>query len=107
MKKDLHNIDKLFNRALEDHSEQPSENVWKNINEGLDNKKVISLERKYIVLKRAAVAIFILGFASGVFALYFKNRQNNKPETASINTKAANPNVSTNTSVKKQTTDHN
>ena len=53
MKRDIHNIDKLFNKAIEEHSEQPSENVWSAINKGLDNNKVVSIEKKYFILKRS------------------------------------------------------
>jgi hypothetical protein len=88
MMRDIHNIDKLFNKAIEEHSEQPSENVWSTINKGLDSNKVVSIEKKYFILKRVAVALFILGFASGVFALYSRYRNDNKTNSDTVTVKA-------------------
>lgn len=76
MSENLHHIDKLFKKAIEEHEEIPSNNIWDQIDKGLDKNKVVSIQRKYYVLKRVAVAVFIFAFAASVFAIYFNSRYN-------------------------------
>ena len=85
MSENLHNIDKLFKNAIEDHEDLPSGDVWNNIDKGLDKNKVVSIQRKYYVLKRVAVAVFIFGFVATVFAIYFNSRYYN-PQAGNGNT---------------------
>ena len=84
MNENLHNIDKLFKTAIEDHEELPSTDVWNNIDKGLDKKNVVSIQRKYYVLKRVAVAVFIFGFVASVFAIYYNGRYKNSPSQTGI-----------------------
>jgi hypothetical protein len=79
MSENLHNIDKLFKNAIEDHAELPSADVWSNIDKGLDKNKVVSIQRKYYVLKRVAFGVFIFGFVASVFAVYYNGRYKNTP----------------------------
>ena len=89
MSENLHNIDKLFKNAIEDHDELPSGDLWNNIDKGLDKNKVVSIQRKYYVLKRIAVAVFLFGFVATVFAIYFNSRYYN-PQARSGNSSTNN-----------------
>jgi hypothetical protein len=70
MDEDLHNIDNLFRKAIEEHDEVPSADVWKKIDSGLDKKKVVFLSDKYKKLKWVAAALLI--FSAGM-AMYTWN----------------------------------
>src|SRR5438105_4691331 len=73
MKRDLHKIDELFKKAIEDQQENPPAGVWNAIDKELDKSKVISIQRKYNYLKRVAVALVIFCFMASVYALYLHN----------------------------------
>ena len=47
MNENLHNIDRLFKNAIEQHDETPSSEVWDAIDKKLDKNKVVSISRKY------------------------------------------------------------
>lgn len=77
MNENLHNIDKLFRRAIEEHEEEPSSNVWEAIDKSLDKKKVVSLSKKYNKLKWAAAVLllFCTGMATYIFHLHGTNNE--------------------------------
>ncbi|MEP6950246.1 MAG: hypothetical protein ABI863_13260 [Ginsengibacter sp.] len=77
MSENLHNIDKLFRRAIEEHEEEPSSNVWEAIDKSLDKKKVVSLSKKYNKLKWAAAVLllFCTGMATYIFHLHGTNNE--------------------------------
>src|SRR5450432_1434464 len=72
MSDDLHNIDDLFKRALEEHTELPSSAVWDNIDKSLDKKKVVSISKKYNKLKWAAAVLLLFSFGMAMYVLHIR-----------------------------------
>jgi hypothetical protein len=71
MSEDLHNdIDDIFRGGLEGHEEQPDESVWANIDHTLDKRRVISISKKYRVLKWAAAAILLFSIGMAMYAIH-------------------------------------
>ena len=66
MKKNLHDIDKLFKAAIDDLEESPSSGVWDAIDSNLDKNKVIDIRKKYILLKRVSIVLLLLLLGFGV-----------------------------------------
>lgn len=81
MDKNLHNIEDLFKKGLEDNEEVPSENVWDRIDKSLDKESVINIKRKYRRLQKVAAVLLIMIFAAGA-GMYFYNRPNQERITA-------------------------
>jgi hypothetical protein len=83
MDENLHSIDDLFKKAIEDHDEVPSSKVWENIDKNLDKKNVISITRKYEKWKWVAAALFIfsVGMATYAWNLYKEVVKANKVKT--------------------------
>lgn len=77
MSENLHNIDDLFKRAIEEHNDTPSPQVWDSIDKNLDRKKVVSISRKYNKLKWAAaiLLLFSTGMAMYVWQTKIKNKE--------------------------------
>ncbi|CAN5518089.1 hypothetical protein BH11BAC5_BH11BAC5_01110 [soil metagenome] len=91
MKKNLHNIDELFKTALDDHAESPPESVWDAIDKRLDKNKVVDINKKYIQLKRIAIALLVLLLGFGAYTLNHWTKINNATATDSTsNTKERN-----------------
>ena len=67
MKKNLPDIDKLFKVALDGHEEDPSDKVWDALDRNLDKDKVIDFRKKYIHLKKIAIALLLLLIGAGVY----------------------------------------
>lgn len=67
MKENLHDIDKLFRAAINDHQEAPSAEVWDAIDKDLDRNKVADMKRKYFRLKRIAVGLLMLLLGTGIY----------------------------------------
>ncbi|MCW3093720.1 MAG: porin family protein [Ferruginibacter sp.] len=74
MKKNLHDIDKLFKTALENQEETPSQAVWDALDKKLDKNKVVDLSRKYIQLRRIAIILVVLLLGAGVYTISTWNR---------------------------------
>ena len=72
MNDDLHNIDDLFKKALEEHTELPSSAVWDNIDKSLDKKKVVSISKKYNKLKWAAAILLLFSLAMAMYTLHIR-----------------------------------
>ncbi|MDN3655196.1 outer membrane beta-barrel protein [Ferruginibacter paludis] len=85
MKKDLHNIDKLFKAALDDQTENPPESVWEAIDKRLDKNKVVDINKKYIQLKRIAVALLVLLLGFGAYTLNHWTKINSPSQADSTN----------------------
>ncbi|MDB5222575.1 MAG: porin family protein [Chitinophagaceae bacterium] len=67
MSENLHNIDDLFKKAIDEHEDTPSAKVWDAIDKNLDKKKVVSISRKYNKLKWAAAALLLFSFGMGMY----------------------------------------
>jgi hypothetical protein len=74
MSDDLHNIDDLFKKGLEEHAEIPSVSVWENIDNSLDKKKVVSILKKYNKLKWAAAILLLFSAALGMYTLHVSKK---------------------------------
>ncbi|GEO10238.1 outer membrane beta-barrel protein [Segetibacter aerophilus] len=85
MDENLHNIDHLFRKAIAGHEEEPSTNVWENIDKNLDKKNVVSISKKYRKLKWAAAALLI--FSAGLAMYTVQTRLRNKELAKTISRK--------------------
>jgi hypothetical protein len=72
MGENLHDVDKLFKTALDQHEEKPSGQVWENIDKHLDKKKLVFLNRKYRKWKWVAAACFIVSLGMGMYLVQTK-----------------------------------
>lgn len=70
MDKNLHNIDDLFRKALDEYEEAPSPSVWQNLDRNLDKKKVVSISQKYKRLKWVAAALLIFSMGMAMYAVH-------------------------------------
>ena len=75
MNENLHDIDKLFKSAIDQHEDNPSPGVWDSIDNKLDKSKVVDINKKYNQLKRVAILLLLL-LSGVVFYEYNKNRNN-------------------------------
>jgi hypothetical protein len=73
MKKDLHNIDDLFKKALEEHEDLPSDQVWENIDKNLDKRKVIAISKKYNKLKWIAAGLLLFSVGMAMYMLHVRS----------------------------------
>ena len=71
MNENLHDIDKLFKSAIEQHQDTPSPAVWDNIDNKLDKSNVIDISKKYNNLKRVAAVLLLL--LSGVAVYEYRS----------------------------------
>jgi hypothetical protein len=76
MNEDLHNLDNLFKKALEEHNELPSSTVWDNIDKSLDKNKVVSISKKYNKLKWAAAVLLLFSFGMAMYTLHIRTKNN-------------------------------
>ena len=60
MDDNLHDIEDLFFDALNDDEDNPSQNVWDRVERRLDKDNIVSIEKKYINLKRIAIFLLLL-----------------------------------------------
>ena len=75
MDKNLHNIENLFKKALEGSEENPSQKAWDDIEKKLDKSSVVSIKRKYDLLKK--VALLLLFLLAGLSIYVWKNQNKN------------------------------
>ena len=85
MDENLHNIDDLFKKAIDQHDESPSESVWENLDRNLDKKKVAFISKKYNKLKwiAAALLMFSAGMAMYTWHTKMKNKELVKQNSSS------------------------
>lgn len=76
MSENLPNIDDLFRKALDAHEDNPSGNVWAEIDKSLDKKNVVFISKKYKKLKWVAAALLI--FSAGMAMYTINTRLRNK-----------------------------
>ena len=107
MSENLHNIDDLFKKAIDEHVDTPSQNVWDAIDKNLDKKKVVSISRKYNKLKWAA-AILLL-FSTGMAMYVWQTRMKNKELVKQNNINKASKSIKENNNLdeKNSTSDSN
>src|SRR5450631_2440071 len=74
MSEDLHNIDDLFRKALEENQQLPSQSVWDNIDKTLDKKKVVSISKKYNKLKWAAAVLLLFSLGMAMYTLHIRKQ---------------------------------
>ena len=70
MDENLHNIEDLFQSALDDNEETPSRNVWEAVDKRLDKDNIVSIKRKYTNIKRIAVLLLFLLASFALFDVY-------------------------------------
>ncbi len=87
MSDDLHDIDKLFQGAINDHEQMPPSSVWDGIDKNLDKNNIADIKRKYALLKRIAAVLLLLLTGAGVYMLQSKHTHSNLPGN---NTSASN-----------------
>ncbi len=75
MDKNLHDIEDLFKKALEENGESPSDEVWENIDKKLDKDAVISIRKKYRHLQKAAILLLILATGLSLYLLTSRNEK--------------------------------
>ncbi len=79
MKKNLHEIDKLFKDALDGHLEAAPPGVWDAVNNDLDKKQALHFRQKYFRLKRVALILLLFAFSGIAYTLFIvKPSQQNK-----------------------------
>lgn len=87
MSENLRNIDDLFRKALDDHEETPSPNVWADIDKNLDKKKVFSISKKYRKLKWVAAALLIFSAGMAMYSIHVRLRNKELVKQNEINRK--------------------
>jgi hypothetical protein len=70
MDENLHNIEDLFQSALDQNEETPSRKVWEQVDKRLDKDNIISIKRKYTNLKRIAILLLFLLTSFALFDIY-------------------------------------
>ncbi|MFS8081908.1 MAG: hypothetical protein ACMG51_00540, partial [Ginsengibacter sp.] len=71
MDKNLHNIEDLFRKMLDDNEEIPSQKAWDVIEKKLDKDNVVSIKKKYNFLKKITVLLVFL--LAGLSIYVWKN----------------------------------
>ncbi len=72
MDKNLHDIEDLFRKELEDNEENPSQNAWDGIEKKLDKENVVSIKKKYNLLRKVTLLLAIL--LTGLSIYVWKNQ---------------------------------
>lgn len=89
MDEQLHHIDRLFKKAVEEHSELPSSTVWENLEKNLQRKNATSIYKKYKKWKWVAAALFVFSVALGMYTLHlnlkYKKVSEKKHSNDSVN----------------------
>ena len=93
MNENLHNIDKLFKEAIEQHEEPPSEKVWDAVDKNLDKSKVVSISRKYNKLKWAVAALFLFSFGLAMYTWHIRMKNKELVKQNNLNKPHTHPSV--------------
>jgi len=80
MSENLHDIDKIFKDAIDDHEEQPAPSVWNAIDQNLDKNKVVHIRQKYRNLLQVSAVLLIIITVMSVYQV--KTWKNIKSITA-------------------------
>lgn len=79
MDKNLHDIEDLFRKALEDNEENPSQKAWDGVEKKLDKDNVVSIKKKYDSLKK--VALLLIFLLVGLSIYVWKSQDKNSVKT--------------------------
>ena len=79
MDKNLHDIEDLFRKALEDNEENPSQKAWDGVEKKLDKDNVVSIKKKYDLLKKVALLLVFLLVALSIYV--WKSQDKNTVKT--------------------------
>jgi hypothetical protein len=60
MDENLHDIEGLFYSSLNDNEETPSPEAWNEVDKRLDKETLISIKKKYAMVKRIAILLLLL-----------------------------------------------
>ena len=93
MDENLHNIDDLFKKAINEYDEMPSKNVWEQIDKNLDKKKVVSISEKYNKLKWVAAALLIFSAGMAMYTLRTNVRNTELVQKNTVNSKKQDENL--------------
>jgi hypothetical protein len=74
MGENLHDIDKLFRDAIDEHEEMPAGKVWDSIENNLDKSNIIQIKRRYNNFKRIAIVLILLLSATVIYQLQVKTK---------------------------------
>ena len=90
MDKNLHDIEDLFKKALDDNEENPSQNTWNGIEKKLDNDNFITIRKRYNFLKKVALLLFLL--LTGLSIYVWQNQdKNSAPQNNDISASGKEP----------------
>ncbi len=97
MSDDVHDIDDLFKKNLEEYSEDAPPDAWEAVSHALDKQQAILYKSKYKQLKRAALFLSILCLLGGMYIAYdvWQHKlvtSEHKQQTATSSTKETNQN---------------
>ncbi len=82
----FHDIDNLFQKATERHSELPSDAVWEHLEKDLQKRNITSVTKKYKKWKWAALLLIITAIAIGTYCLDITRRYNNAVKKLELQT---------------------
>ena len=71
MDEDLHNEDKYFKKAYRNFKEEPSAEVWENINARLTKNEAAHNSKRLSAWKRMACILLLLAGSAGAYKLLF------------------------------------
>ncbi|MEO5909231.1 MAG: outer membrane beta-barrel protein [Ginsengibacter sp.] len=80
MDKNLPDIENLFKKALEGNEENPSQKAWDGIEKKLDKDNVVSIKKKYELLKKVALLLILLLAALSIYLFKIRDKNSVKPE---------------------------
>lgn len=97
MSDDLHDIDDLFKKRLEEYAEEAPPEAWEAVNYALDKQQATLYKSKYKRLKRAAFVLSVFCFLGGLYIAYdvWQHRlatYGNKQQSATSSTNKTNEN---------------
>ncbi|HEY5368429.1 MAG TPA: outer membrane beta-barrel protein [Hanamia sp.] len=80
MDKNVHDIEDLFRKTLEQNEENPPQRAWDRIEKKLDKDKVVSIKKKYDSLKKVALLLLFLLAGLSIYVWKSQNRNTAKPD---------------------------
>jgi Outer membrane protein beta-barrel domain len=90
MDKDLRNIEDLFKSALDDNEEMPAAKVWEAVDKRLDKDTVVTIKKKYNILKRFSLLLLFLLTGVAIYELSSRYRHSDVAKSNNTETGKAN-----------------